>query len=175
MHTSGQPSGEPDLIADERTQLEQFLDTNRAELVETLQGLTEAQARTRLVPSLTTPLGLLKHAAFAERVWFHVALAGNTRAELGMPEEIEPTFGFTDEDTVASAIAGYEQACAESREIAAGYSLDDLALHNRRGPLSLRWIYLHMIEELARHAGHADILREQILSRDLTVHPPAAS
>ncbi|MET3960621.1 hypothetical protein ABIE44_000555 [Marmoricola sp. OAE513] len=156
-------SGEPSLIAEERVQLEEFLDSTRAELVEAVRGLTEEQARRRLVPSLTTPLGLLKHAAFAERVWFHVALAGRTRAELGMPEQVDPTFSFTDEDTVESTITEYEQVCAEAREIAAGFSLDDLARHNRRGPLSLRWIYLHMIEELARHAGHADILREQIL------------
>ena len=69
---------EPVLIADERTQLEAFLDTNRDELVETLDGLTEEQARRRLVPSLTTPLGLLKHVTWAEQVWFHVALAGRT-------------------------------------------------------------------------------------------------
>lgn len=157
-------SGEPSLIAEERVQLEEFLDGTRVELVEAVRGLTEDQARRRMVPSLTTPLGLLKHAAFAERVWFHVALAGRTRAELGMPEQVDPTFVFTDDDTVGSAIAEYEQVCAEAREIAAGFALDDLAQHNRRGPLSLRWIYLHMIEELARHAGHADILREQILS-----------
>lgn len=160
--------GEPDLVADERTQLEQFLDGARAELVETLEGLTEDQARLRLVPSLTTPLGLLKHAAFAERVWFHVALAGRTREELGMPADIDPTFAFTDEDTVTSVIAEYRQVCAEAREIAAEHGLEDLALHNRRGPLTVRWIYLHMIEELSRHAGHADILREQILARDHT-------
>jgi hypothetical protein len=152
------------LIGDERTQVEEFLDVNRTDLVDTLRGLTDEQARRRLVPSLTTPLGLLKHAAFAERVWFHVALAGRTRAELGMPEDIDPTFALTEEDTVESVIAEYEKVCAEAREIAAGYALDDLAQHNRRGPLTLRFIYLHMIEELARHAGHADILREQILA-----------
>jgi hypothetical protein len=155
---------EPEYLADERTQLEQFLDTNRAELVETLHGLTETQARTRLVPSLTTPLGLVKHAAFAERVWFHVAIAGMTRAELGMPEDVEPTFVLTEDDTVESVTAAYEQVCGEAREIVAALSLEDRALHNRRGPVSIRWIYLHMIEELARHAGHADILREQILA-----------
>ena len=53
-----------------------------------------------------------------------------------------------------------------SDEIAASFSLDDLAMHNRRGPLSLRWTYLHMIEELARHCGRGDILREQILAAD---------
>ena len=159
-------NGEPTYVADERTQLEDFLESNRTGLIDTLRGLTEEQARRRLVPSLTTPLGLLKHAAFVEQVWFHVALAGHSREELGLPADIDPTFGFTDGDTVDGVIAAYEQVCAEARTIAAGFGLDELASHNRRGPLTLRWIYLHMIEELARHAGHADILREQVLHFD---------
>jgi uncharacterized damage-inducible protein DinB len=159
-----EPSGEPTLIADERTQLEEFLEVNRSDLVATLRGLDDDQARRRLVPSLTTPLGLLKHAAFAERVWFHVALGGRTREELGMPADVDPTFELTEDDTVESVITTYEEVCAEAREIAARFALTDLARGNRRGPLTLRWIYLHMIEELARHAGHADILREQVLA-----------
>jgi hypothetical protein len=157
---------EPPLIADERAQLEAFLDSNRDELVETLDGLTEEQARRRLVPSLTTPLGLLKHVTWAEQVWFHVSLDGRTRAELGIPHENDPSWELTEEDTVAAVVADYRRVCAEAREIASAYTLDDLVLHNRRGPLTLRWLYLHMIEEIARHAGHADILREQILAAD---------
>ncbi len=159
---------EPTLIADERTQLEQFLDSNRAELVEAVAGLSEEQARRRLVPSLTTPLGLIKHVTWAEQVWFHVGLAGRSRDELGLPLENDPSWDLTDDDTVASVVAEYHRVCTEAREIAAPYALDDLVRHNRRGPLTLRWLYLHMIEELARHAGHADILREQILAGDAT-------
>ena len=157
---------EPTLIADERTQVEQFLDTNRDELVEAVAGLTEEQARRRLVPSLTTPLGLLKHVTWAEQVWFHVGLAGRTREELGIPQENDPSWEVSEEDTVESVVAEYRRVCAEAREIAAPYGLDDLVRHNRRGPLTLRWLYLHMIEEVARHAGHADILREQIQAAD---------
>ena len=164
---------EPVLIAVERTQVEQFLDTNRDELVEAVEGLTEEQARRRLVPSLTTPLGLLKHVTWAEQVWFHVGLAGRTREELGLPLENDPSWTVTDEDTVAGVVADYRRVCAEAREIASAYALDDLVLHNRRGPLTLRWLYLHMIEEVARHAGHADILREQILAADAVAEPPA--
>ena len=157
---------EPTLVADERTQIEQFLDTNRDELVETLEGLSDEQARRRLVPSLTTLLGLVKHVTWAEQVWFHVGLAGHTREELGIPYENDPSWELTDDDTVASVVAEYRRVCAEAREIASAYALDDLVQHNRRGPLTLRWLYLHMIEEIARHAGHADILREQILAAD---------
>ena len=157
---------EPILIADERTQVEAFLDANRDDLVETLEGLTEEQARRRLVPSLTTPLGLVKHVTWAEQVWFHVSLGGQTRDELGIPHENDPSWELTEDDTIASVVAEYRRVCAEAREIAAAYTLDDLVLHNRRGPLTLRWLYVHMVEETARHAGHADILREQILAAD---------
>jgi hypothetical protein len=157
---------EPTLVADERAQIEEFLETNRDELAETLEGLTEEQARRRLVPSLTTPLGLVKHVTWAEQVWFHVSLGGRTRDELGIPHENDPSWEVADADTVGSVLAEYRRVCAEAREIASAYALDDLVLHNRRGPLTLRWLYLHMIEETARHAGHADILREQILAAD---------
>lgn len=154
------------LTGSEREQIESFLHANRAEIVGLLDGLTEEQARRRLVPSLTTLLGLVKHAAFAERVWFDVALAGRTRAEIGLPVSVDDSFVLTDDDTVESVLAQYRQAWADADEIAAAFSLDDLAMHNRRGPLSLRWIYLHLIQELARHTGHGDILREQILASD---------
>jgi hypothetical protein len=77
---------------------------------------------------------------------------------------VDDSFVLDLDDTVESVRAGHRRAWADADAIAAAYSLDDLARHNRRGPLSLRWIYLHMIEELARHAGHGDILREQILT-----------
>jgi len=155
---------EATLAGTEREQIESFLHDSRAEIVGLLDGLTEEQARRRLVPSLTTLLGLVKHAAFVERVWFDVALAGQTRAEIGLPATVDDSFILTDDDTIDSVLAQYRQAWTNADEIAAAYSLDDLAMHNRRGPLSLLWIYLHMIEELARHAGHGDILREQILA-----------
>ena len=155
---------EATLTGSELAQIASFLHDNRAEIVGLLDGLTEEQARRRLVPSLTTLLGLVKHAAFAERVWFDVALAGRTRAEIGRPATVDDSFILTDGDTIESVLAQYRQAWANADEIAAAYSLDDLAMHNRRGPLSLRWIYVHMIVELARHAGHGDILREQILA-----------
>jgi hypothetical protein len=166
-----QPSiSEATLIGSEREQLEAFLEDNRSELAATLDGLTEEQARRSLVPSLTTLLSLVKHATFVERVWFQVSLLGRTRAELGLPEDSEDSFRLAAADSIESISADFAAACDESRAAAAGYGLDDLVLHNRRGPLTLRWVYVHMVEELARHAGHADILREQILASDLPRH-----
>ena len=152
------------LVAGERAQIEAFLHDNRRELAWLLDGLTEEQARRRLVPSATTLLGLVKHAAYVERSWFDLGLAGRTRAEAGLPEVGADTFALAAGDTIASVLEGYRQAWADADRTAAAYGLDDLALHNRRGPLSLRWILLHLIEELARHAGHGDILREPILA-----------
>jgi hypothetical protein len=154
------------LTAGEREQLESFLHDQRVEVAHLLDGLTEEQGRRRLVPSLTTLLGLVKHAAFVERVWFDVAFGRRTRTELGLPDAAEDSFVLADDDTVESVTETYRQAWGASVQVAADHGLDDLALHNRRGPVSLRWIYLHMVRELARHAGHGDILREEVLAAD---------
>ena len=155
---------ESTLIGSERAQLESFLYDNRLTLVTALEGLSDEQARRRLVPSLTCPAAIVKHCAFVERVWFPVAIEGLSRQELGLPADAEDSWLLVNGDTSASILADYRSAWTESEHIASRHGLDDIAVHNRRGPLTLRWIMLHMIEELARHAGHADILREQILA-----------
>jgi uncharacterized damage-inducible protein DinB len=171
LHQPPAPQGEPavyltedNLLGSERSQLMAFVHDNRTEVVALLEGLSEEQARARLVPSATTVLGIVKHCAFVERVWFHVSLAGRSRAEVGIPEGAEESWVLEDGDTIASVLADYRTAWAEADALAAPYDLDDLAVHNRRGPLTLRWIYAHMVEELSRHAGHGDILREQVLA-----------
>ena len=150
--------------AGERSQLEAFLDTYRGKLHDSLDGLTEDEARRRLVPSRTTPLGLVKHAIFVEYVWFAEAVSGTPRTALGLPESVDESFVPADSDTITSVRAAYLAACAASRRVAAGLSLDDVVTGHRRGPLSVRWIHLHLIRELAQHCGHADILREQLLA-----------
>jgi hypothetical protein len=147
-----------------RTQLEVFLDEHRAGLHACLDGLTEEQARRSLVPSATTLLGLVKHATFVEKVWFDEAITCRSRAEIGIAASPDESFVLDDADTVASVQAAYAAACASSRQATADLGLDDLVRGNRRGPLPLRWVYLHMLRELAQHCGHADILREQLLS-----------
>jgi hypothetical protein len=154
------------LIGSEREQVDAFVSDARTEILALLDDLTEEQARRRLVPSKTTLLGLVKHAAFVEGVWFPVALDGKTREELGLPDHPDDSFDLTADDTIASVSAAYRAAVEESQRVAAAYGLDDLALHNRRGPLTLRWVLVHLVEELARHAGHGDILREQVLASD---------
>lgn len=159
-------SEQPDTTASERTTLVDMLAANRAEILELVNGLSEEQVRRRLVPSLTTLLGLVKHASFAERVWFHATLTGRDRLSVGAYADIDDSFRLGPDDTIASISAEFREVCAESDRIAMNYDLEDTGTHRRHGEVSLRWMYVHMIEELARHAGHGDILREQILAAD---------
>jgi ketopantoate reductase len=154
----------PDTTASERKTLVDLLNDNRAEIVGLLEGMSEEEVRRSLVPSLTTLLGLVKHAAFAEQVWFHVTLPGRSRAEVGVPDDIDDSFRLTPDDTIASVSESFRRVCAESDRIAFDHDLDDTGTHRRLGPVNLRWMYVHMIEELARHAGHGDILREQVVA-----------
>jgi hypothetical protein len=145
-------------------QLGRFLDDHRQAILDCLDGLTEEEARRRLVASKTTLLGLVKHALFVELVWFNEAITGRPRAEIGCPAGPDESFELGPDDTIESVRASYAQACAASRAAAAPLGLDDIVHGNRRGPLPMRWIYLHAIRELAQHCGHADILREQIFA-----------
>jgi hypothetical protein len=116
------------------------------------------------VPSLTTPMGLVKHATFVEKVWFHARIAGRSRAEVGIPDTVDESFAVSADDTVEGVRAAYVAACERSREIAVGRDLDErYPWHS--GDVSLRWVLAHMVRELARHAGHGDILVEQLRAR----------
>lgn len=133
-------------------------------LAASLDGLTEEEARRRLVPSKTTLLGLVKHAAFVERVWFGEAVTGASRAELGIPNTPDESFGLQESDTIESVLADYAVAIEQSRQAVAGMDGDTVLPGNRRGPLPLRWVQQHLLRELAHHCGYADILRELILA-----------
>jgi len=147
-----------------RIQFEAFLDEHRRELHNCLDGLTEEQARRSLVRSRTTLLGLVKHATFVEKVWFDEAVTCRSRAEIGIPATPDESFILDDDDTIASVQQAHRQACQASRRATASLGLDDIVRGNRRGPIPLRWVYLHVLRELAQHCGHADILREQLLN-----------
>ncbi len=159
--SSPHPADQPDSTGSERQVLEAFLDFHRQVLVSKVDGISENEARLRHVPSLTTLAGLIKHMIGVERGWFQEVLAGRKPAEIG------PNVGGGDEswdlaenETVSSLIKEYEQTCEQSRQTAARFTLDDAVPEPDMGRVSLRWVYVHMIEETARHVGHADILRE---------------
>lgn len=146
---------------DERSVLEAFLDFHRAIVLRKVRGLADADAGRRLVPSLTTLAGLLKHLALVERNWFPCLFApGPGDVYLTSEEEAEASFTLDPGETVESLAAAYESACARSRAVAARFDLDHVVPHPQLGEVSLRWVLVHLIEETARHAGHADILRE---------------
>ncbi|NYF54474.1 DinB family protein [Micromonospora purpureochromogenes] len=146
---------------DERAVLTAFLDFHRGIVLRKVRGLADADARRRLVPSATTLAGLLRHLTLIERNWFPILLDP-------APGEVFPTgeedaaasFAVAEGETLEALVAAYERACARSREVAARFPLEHVVPHPQLGEVSLRWILVHMIEETARHAGHADILRE---------------
>jgi hypothetical protein len=147
-----------------KAQFEAFLDEHRRALNACLDGLTEEQARRSLVRSRTTLLGLVKHATFVEKVWFDEAITCRPRAEIGIPATPDESFILDDGDTVASVRRAHREAYESAQRATSSLGLDDLVRGNRRGPLPLRWVYLHMLRELAQHCGHADILREQLVN-----------
>ena len=115
------------------------------------------------MPSRTTLIGIVRHASGVERNWFQHWLAQRPREQItGNSRGDAASWDAVPGETIASVIAEFGAVCAESRQIAAGFGLDDVVPHDYLGQVSLRWIYVHMIREYARHAGHADILREQI-------------
>ena len=142
----------------EHAGLEMFLEAQRSSILGKLDGLTEAQALSHPTPSDFCLLTLVKHVAYVEQRWFQLEVARRDIPGLWPPPDdrelrVEPG------DTIESIRALYEGIIAENREIfAAVDELDSLSGFN----LNRRWVLLHLIEELARHAGHADIIREAI-------------
>jgi uncharacterized damage-inducible protein DinB len=161
------PRTEPAQNADERTMLEGWLDHHRQTLAHKCEGLTDAQLRTASVPpSDLSLMGLVRHMADVKRSWFRRVLVGDGAGPLYYSDaDPDGEFHLTDEDTWAQAYATWQGEIEVARRYAAGLALDDLSRGTSKftdEPFSLRWIYTHMIEEYARHNGHADLIRERI-------------
>jgi uncharacterized damage-inducible protein DinB len=147
----------PVSLTGERETLQEFLDYLRESVILKVHDLDEASARRAMVPSGTSLLGLLKHLTTAEVAWFQYGFAG---LDVQIPPgHVEPT------DSVASVVDSYRATVAMNAQIMNGCPdierLSERVLTTRE-PMSLRWILVHMVEETARHAGHADILLEQL-------------
>ncbi|MCD9899879.1 DinB family protein [Streptomyces sp. MT29] len=157
---------EPALDAAERPMLEGWLDYHRETLAMKCAGLTDAQLREASVPpSAFTLLGLVQHLAEVERYWFREILAGEELPDLySTQEDPDGDFKVTESTTWAGTESVWRTEIAAARKSAAGYSLDDFSqgVGSAGEPFSLRWIYTHMIEEYARHNGHADLVRERV-------------
>jgi uncharacterized damage-inducible protein DinB len=156
---------DPPDAGDERTQLEAWLDFHRQTLLTKCTGLTPEQLKLCSVePSNLSLLGLVRHMAEVERAWFRRRFAGE-QLDLLYSSDDKPDGDF---DDVADADAErdfdvFTREVESARAAAAGHSLDETFVHPRdQAVMDLRWVYLHMIEEYARHNGHADFLRERI-------------
>ena len=159
---------DPPVMAPERAMLDAWLDYQRATLAGKCAGLSTQQLRERAVPpSSLSLLGLVRHMTEVERGWFSRTLAGRTAGPV-YNSEADPRADFDDieRQSADEALAAWQLECQTSRDCAAAASsLDDIGKHRRRPEdeqPSLRWIMIHMIEEYARHNGHADLLRERI-------------
>lgn len=156
----------PPTEAGERETLIAFLEFQRATLAVKCRGLTDDQLREQAVaPSNLSLLGLVRHMAEVERNWFRPVLRGEPMAGIFAPDRVDPEPAFRDVATadVAEAFRLWDEECAHARALTeAAASLEVSGDRDGRGTFSLRWILTHLIEEYARHNGHADLLRERI-------------
>jgi uncharacterized damage-inducible protein DinB len=155
---------EPDYLLADRQMLEAWLEFHRMTLLLKCEGLDDEARKARPVATSKLSLhGLLRHMAEVERNWFRRVLED---APDTPPLWYDPAFEDSelvplDDADWESDLAAWRAECEAARQVAAGHSLDDTG--TRRGePVSLRWIYVHMIEEYARHNGHADLIRELV-------------
>jgi len=154
--------------ATERAGLGEFLDLQREALIENVQGCSDADARRAATASSLSLLSLVKHSATWERRWFQVVVAGRRFPDEWpevLTQESDESFRLTDTDTVETVVAYYREQIAASQEIVAGLDLDAPCARPTMPDQNVRWVTIHMIEETARHAGHADIIRESIDGR----------
>jgi uncharacterized damage-inducible protein DinB len=156
----------PPLNADERTTLESWLDFHRATLAMKCEGLDDEQAaQTSVPPSGFTLTCLVQHLAEVERNWFRRVLAGEGAPPIYDPQA-DPNgpdggFDLAENATLNAARAAWQEEIARARDLCAARALTDTGRFMGQD-VSLRWIYVHLIEEYARHNGHADLIRERI-------------
>lgn len=148
--------------ADERTTLRASLDLHRALLLWKLDGLSENDAKRAVVPSGTSMLGLVKHLAWVEQWWFVDFIGGGFPDYPWSDDDPDADFRIEDDETIESVSQLYADSVAEANAVIDGAASLDVTGEVGGGQRSLRWVLVHMIEETARHAGHADIIRELI-------------
>ena len=159
----------PPMNADERRTLESWLDFHRATLAVKCEDLDDRRAASAVAPpSELTLIGLVQHMAEVERNWFRRVLAGEVVPAIydpdADPDGPDGGFDVADDATLDAALTTWRAEISRAREICADRELTDTGRHAGE-PVSLRWIYVHMIEEYARHNGHADLIRERLDGR----------
>ncbi len=157
---------EPPYQADEKTTVLAYLDFHRATLAWKCEGLSPAQLAARAMPPSTLSLlGLVRHLAEVERGWFD-RFTGESRPGIYWTDA-EPDLDFDgavdDPEIVRQAFADWQAEIDHGREVSARLPLDATFFSEKRGAdVTFRWVLVHLIEEYARHNGHADLLREAI-------------
>ena len=156
-------------VAPERDAVEGLLEYHRATLLWKCAGLTGEQlAQRSCPPSTLSLLGLVRHMAEVERSWFRRRVAGEDAPRLFGEPRTDADFVDLDPARAAADFATYDEEVEAARRIAAGKDYDDTFVvlgHDREEPVDIRALMLHMIEEYARHNGHADLLREAVGGR----------
>jgi uncharacterized damage-inducible protein DinB len=158
---------DPDRLSSEKQALDEWVDFHRATLLMKCRGLTPVQLITRSVePSTLTLLGLVRHMSEVERGWFR-RTAAREDIDFEYSTDENPDADLLDVETADAFadLAHFVEECRLSRVATAHLSLDEVVPsrgHHVERTRNVRWIYLHMIEEYARHNGHADLLRERI-------------
>ncbi|WP_199034046.1 DinB family protein [Glycomyces salinus] len=155
---------DPHLTGGERATLEGFLDFHRETLRLKCAGLSADQLRLASVPpSNMSLLGLVRHLTDVENWWFRELLLGDTDFDqYHRDEEPDRAFEAVSDADPAAVLELHRTAITACKEAAASRNLDDTFEHPQGGPSTLRWVYVHMIEEYSRHNGHADLIRERI-------------
>ena len=160
---------DPDTRANERDALAQYLDYQRETVLLKAEGLNQEQLAQRIPTSALTLAGILYHLALNEESWMEVRFLGLPEREewAGVDWDADPDWEFRTATTMApdELRERYRAACDRSRQAAAAAGgLDQMSVFkgDNDWQFSLRWLLLHLIEETARHAGHADLLREAI-------------
>jgi hypothetical protein len=153
--------------APERELLTGALDWYRAVAIRKVEDLSFEQATRVLTPSGLSPLGIVQHLAWVECVWFRWRFAAEDVPIFTGGSDNTVTFELRPGDVVESVVASYRDEADHARRIVAGAALDDVSTRESPmfGLVTLRWTLVHLIEETARHAGHLDIMREQLDGR----------
>jgi uncharacterized damage-inducible protein DinB len=163
--TASEDRPEPPLEGDERATLNGFLDFQRATLEWKCSGLDAEQlARRAMPPSTLSLLGIVRHMADVERGWFSRVAGSSRDPHYYTEDDIDLDFNgaLADRAVVDEAFATWHDEIERSSAVVSDRSLDSTFRHTRGRDFSLRWVLVHMIEEYARHNGHADLLREAI-------------
>jgi uncharacterized damage-inducible protein DinB len=153
------PRTAPNRLADDRGALTDQLDFHRATLLRKLEGLEDEPLRRPMTASGLSLLGLVKHLTVTEHGWFLEIYAGEPAPE---PVDPEDEFRAGPDETAEAIVAAYMETCAQARAVVAAGDLDDVVVTPWGAEVNLRAIMAHMVQETARHNGHADIMREAL-------------